>query len=191
MGAIATGITKLNFEIDLGDVEQSAKVDGHGQAKILSDDDLVKLFGEGLTTRRDRALFATCLFTGCRVSEACQLRVEDVRDGLISFRKGTTKTKATRQVDMPPALLPWLQEYRVEGEYLFPGRHGRGHLRRQSADLILRGACDRVGLQGVSTHSFRRTYITRLRDKGYSPAQIQLRTGHRQRSSLLGYFDQV
>jgi len=72
-----------------------AKVNGHGQAKILTDDDLVRLFSEGLMTRCDRALFAICLFTGCRVSEACQMKGEDVCDGLIRFRKQTTKTKAT------------------------------------------------------------------------------------------------
>ena len=184
-------LTKVNFKIDLGDVEQSAKVNGHGQAKILSDDELVQLFSDGLTTLRDRALFAICYFTGSRIGETCQLRCEDMGEKLITFRAETTKTKTTRQVEIPSGLVPFLENYRVDGEYLFPGRHGRGHLTRAGADLILRRACDRIGLQGVSTHSFRRTYITRLRDKGYSPAQIQRRTGHKQRANLLHYFDQV
>ena len=62
---------------------------------------------------------------------------------------------------------------------------------RANADLILRDACKRVGVEGVSTHSFRRTYITKLREKGYSPAQIQKRTGHKRRENLMHYFDQV
>ncbi|WP_348255397.1 hypothetical protein [Leptolyngbya sp. ST-U4] len=41
------------------------------------------------------------------------------------------------------------------------------------------------------THSFRWTYITKLRDKGYLPAQIQKRTGHRRRENLMHYFDRV
>ena len=46
------------------------KVDGNGQGKILSQDELRRLFTEGFLTPRDRALFGICLFTGCRVSEA-------------------------------------------------------------------------------------------------------------------------
>ena len=182
----------LSFNIDLGNVEQSAKVDGHGQAKILSDAELHSLFTGGFTTARDRALFALCLFTGCRISEAVQLQPADITESLVSFRKASTKTKTTRQVEISPALRYWLDLYELpDRPYLFPGRHGRGHLSRAAADLILGEACDRVGLSGVSTHSFRRTYITRLRDKGYSPAQIQRRTGHKRRESLMHYFDQV
>lgn len=182
----------LNFEIDLGDVEQSAKVDGHGQAKILSEAELKLLFTDGLKSSRDRLLFAICLFTGCRISEVVQLQPADITESLVSFRKASTKTKATRQVEISPALRHWLGLYELpKRPYVFPGRHGRGHLTRAAADAILGEACDRVGLEGVSTHSFRRTYITRLRDKGYSPAQIQKRTGHKRRESLMHYFDQV
>lgn len=61
----------ISFDIDLGDLESSAKVDGHGQAKILSDEELARLFEEGFQSwRDDRALFGICLFTGCRISEA-------------------------------------------------------------------------------------------------------------------------
>ncbi|MBD2025224.1 hypothetical protein [Leptolyngbya sp. FACHB-711] len=44
-------------------------------------------------------------------------------------------------------------------ELLFPEWRGSkaGHLTRSRADEILGKACDRVRLEGVSTHSFRRT----------------------------------
>ena len=75
---------------------------------------------------------------------------------------------------------------------LFLGRRGSKakHLTRSRADEILGEVCDRVGLGRVSTHSFRRTYVTKL-DKGYSPAQIQKRTGYRRRENLMHYFDRV
>ncbi|HEY9657053.1 MAG TPA: site-specific integrase [Allocoleopsis sp.] len=133
--------------------------------------------------KRDRALFAICFFTGCRISEALQLRVENLRGGLVTFPKRVVKGKVgTKQVEITPALQFYLEAYRIgeEGDrmpqqgYLFPGRRGakQGYLTRAMAHQILNEACDRVGLEGVSTHSFRRTYITKLRDKGYSPAQI-------------------
>lgn len=189
----------ISFEIDLGDLEASAKVDGHGQAKILSDEELGHLFEEGFQSFRDRALFAICMFTGCRISEALQLRAEIVTQKFITFTRATRKGKTgTQQVEIIPALRSILDDWQRSGEmppsgYLFKSRPDskQPFLSRMQAHDILKAACDCVGIEGVSTHSFRRTYITKLRDKGYSPAQIQRRTGHKRRENLLHYFDQV
>jgi integrase/recombinase XerD len=50
------------------------KVNGNGRAKILTSDELRRLFSDGFTSDRDRALFGICLYTGCRVSEALKLQ---------------------------------------------------------------------------------------------------------------------
>ncbi|MBD2536397.1 site-specific integrase, partial [Nostoc flagelliforme FACHB-838] len=54
------------------------KVSGNGQGKILSQEELKRLFTEGFLSPRDRALFGICLFTGCRVSEALALKKTDI-----------------------------------------------------------------------------------------------------------------
>lgn len=69
------------------------KVAGNGQGKILTPEELKLLFAEGFTRERDRALFGICLFTGCRVSEALALQTTDIRAGVLTFRKSTTKGK--------------------------------------------------------------------------------------------------
>ncbi|MHC5762682.1 hypothetical protein [Nostoc sp.] len=46
-------------------IGEKMKVDGNGQGKILTQDELKRLFTEGFLTPRDRALFGICLFTGC------------------------------------------------------------------------------------------------------------------------------
>jgi integrase/recombinase XerD len=186
----------FSFDIDLGNLEASAKVDGHGQAKILDDAELELLFIDGFVTFRDRVLFAICMFTGCRISEALQLKAEMIGGGFVTFTRETRKGKTgTQQVEIVPALQHFLDEWvdMPETGYLFPSRRGskQAFMSRVSADDILKAACERVGITGVSTHSFRRTYITKLRDKGYSPAQIQRRTGHKRRENLMHYFDQV
>lgn len=189
----------LNFDIDLGDLEASAKVNGHGQAKILSDAELNELFEAGFQTLRDRALFAICLFTGCRISEALQLKAEMVTGQFITFTRETRKGKTgTQQVKILAALRFVLEDWQRSGEmpesgYLFKPRRGskQRYMSRANADLILKEACERIGVEGASTHSFRRTHITKLRNKGYSPAQIQKRTGHKRRENLMHYFDQV
>jgi integrase/recombinase XerD len=189
----------LSFDVDLGDLEASAKVDGHGQAKILTDEELTRLFEEGFQTLRDRCIFAICMFTGCRISEALQLKAEMIRGNFITFTRSTRKGKTgTQQVEIVPALRSFLDEWSQSEEmpesgYLFKSRPDskKPFLSRMQAHDILKSACDLTGIEGVSTHSFRRTYITKLRSKGYSPAQIQKRTGHKRRENLMHYFDQV
>jgi integrase len=51
------------------------KIDRHDQAKILSPDEISRLFTIGLKSARDRALFGVCLYTGTRIAEACSLHI--------------------------------------------------------------------------------------------------------------------
>ena len=46
------------------------KTDRHGQAKILTSDEIQRLFETGFTCDRDRVLFGICLYTACRIKEA-------------------------------------------------------------------------------------------------------------------------
>jgi integrase len=81
------------------------KVKGNGQGKVLTQDELRRLFSEGFLSPRDRALFGICLFTGCRVSEALALQTTDIKGGMLTFRKSITKGKLkTRVVDIQPGI---------------------------------------------------------------------------------------
>jgi len=135
------------------------KIDGNGQAKILSNDELTLLFSLGFTNIRDKALFGICLYTACRVSEALALVTTDFKGDTITFRRSNTKSKLkTRIVDIQPALAEILAEYDPKPGPFFPGKHGVSQfLTRFAADKILQAATKRVGIEGVSTHSFRRT----------------------------------
>ena len=92
------------------------KVAGNGQGKVLTANELKRLFGDGLISKRDleeireagRCLFAICLFTGCRISEALSLQVTDIKNKTITFRKSTTKGKLkTRTIDIPVPLVEY------------------------------------------------------------------------------------
>jgi len=174
------------------------KVEGHGQAKILSSAEITRLFEVGLQTDRDRALFAICLYTGCRIAEGCSLSVADVFDGdgqvlgRITIRKGNTKGKQeTRQIPTNPKLREYLTAYGMpQGKgALFPGRHGRGQINPRSADEILRGAYERVGIHGASTHSFRRTALTQMSAAGVPLRVIQQISGHKSLQALQRYLE--
>ncbi|HEY9672060.1 MAG TPA: site-specific integrase [Waterburya sp.] len=173
------------------------KIDRHGKAKILSPSEIQRLFYSGLQTDRDRALFGICLFSACRIREACTLRTADVFDAQgrvlpkLIIRKGNTKGKlATRTIPIIDDLRRLLTNYHPGWKevYLFPGRFG-SHIDPDSADKILKKACKRVGLIGVSTHSFRRTALTQMSDNGTPLRVIQEVSGHRNLEQLQAYIE--
>jgi integrase/recombinase XerD len=167
------------------------KVNGNGQGKILTPEELRLLFTLGFVSPRDRALFGICLFTGCRVSEALALQTSDIKGETLTFRKSTTKGKLkTRVVDIQAGLFVLLSEYQPSPGALFPGMQGRSPtLTRFMADKILKAACDRVCLFGVSTHSFRRTALTQMSSAGIPLRHIQEISGHNDLGTLQRYLE--
>lgn len=169
------------------------KVNGNGQAKILTKEELRRLFREGFTSPRDRALFAICLFTGCRISEALALKTTDIKAETITFRKSTTKGKLkTRTVDIDSFLYEFLSEYRPRRSLsglLFPGRTPGQPLDRSTADKILKQACQSIGIEGASTHSFRRTALTQMSNGGVPLRIIQEISGHSDLGVLQRYLE--
>lgn len=172
------------------------KIDRHDQAKILSPNEISQLFTVGLKLPRDRALFGVCLYCGLRIAEACSLHTKDVYalDGSIrprvTIRKGTTKGKIeTRSVPVCDDLLSLLVNYSSSKVYLFPGRHGLGHIHPDSADKILRTAFLELRIEGASTHSFRRTCLTKMHKSGVPLKVIQKISGHHTLAALQKYLD--
>jgi integrase/recombinase XerD len=174
------------------------KIAGYGKGKILSFEEIQRLFSEGLQTPKDRALFAIMLFTSCRVNEACSLYKVDVFDSKgrvrphLLIRKSNTKGKlATRTIPVIEDLRVILSAYQPSDEsvYLFPGRFMRGHLHPDSAARIFRKACRRVDIEGASTHSFRRTALTQMSNAGIPLRVIADVSGHRVLSQLQSYLE--
>ncbi|MEC4895933.1 MAG: site-specific integrase [Oscillatoria sp. PMC 1051.18] len=174
------------------------KIDRHGQAKILTLEELEQLFNEGLTNSRDRTLFAVMLYTACRVNETVTLKTKDVYDRLgrvrpeLIVRKAHTKGKlATRTIPIISDLHAYLVNYKPSRNtgYLFPGKNGRAYLHADSAGWLLRNACARIDLEGVSTHSFRRTALTQMSRSGIPLRTIQEISGHRTLDELYKYLE--
>jgi integrase/recombinase XerD len=153
------------------------KIEGHGQAKILTQEEIELLFNDGLQNDRDRTLFGVCLYTAC-TAEACSLEVIDIYTArgtvrpTINFRKGNTKGKLqTRTIPVIEDLRSLLTSWRSRAgkTYLFPDRHPCHywkHLHPNSADKILREAFVRAGIEGASTQSFRRTVLSQMSNVG-------------------------
>lgn len=73
--------------------------------------------------------------------------------------------------------------------YLFPGREGKSCLSYSAAQVIIRAARERSGLEEVSTHSGRRTALTLLNRNKTPLKVIQKISGHRSLDVLKEYLD--
>jgi len=165
------------------------RTDG-GQAKILDVEQLRDLFD--YLSPKYKVLFGICLFTGCRVSEAIQLRREDISNGKIKFRKSTVKGKnKAREIDIHPMLAEYLDAYELPlSGYLFPHKTDAGKpMLTQAADQALRKTCDALGFDGVSTHSFRRTALTQMSEAGIPLRNICEISGHASLATLQRYLE--
>lgn len=173
------------------------KINRHGRAKVLTQQEIQLIFSNGLDNDRDRALFGVCLFSACRIRECCTLQTQDiytpkgnVRPQFV-IRKSNTKGKlATRAIPVIEDLRRLLVEYYplAGDDYLFPGR-SNGHISHDSAARILKTACQQVDIFGVSTHSFRRTALTQMSNAGIPLRVIQEISGHRNLEQLQRYLE--
>ena len=174
------------------------KVNRYGRAAILTPTQINLLFNEGFTNPRDRALFGVCLYAAARINEACTLLRGDVigfkgvRSVLVIRNYNTKGKQETREIQVHPQLKEYIEEHHQcdrwhTRPHLFPGRHGRNHIRKVSADKILRDTCKKLEIEGVSTHSFRRTALTKMSDAGVPLRHIQAISGHKTLSSLERY----
>ena len=165
------------------------KLDRYGQGKILTPVELRQLFSIGFETPRDKALFAICLFTACRISEALKLEKSCVFPSVIILKKNTTKGKmATREIAISPDLQRFLDAYKPDkplNPYYFPGY--KTHLQKNQAHKILVKACKKCNIIGASTHSFRRTALTKMHSAGVPLGVIQSISGHSSLASLQKY----
>lgn len=175
------------------------KNDRHGQATVLTTEQLDALL-DAAPAPRHRALWAVQRFTAARITEALALRWADL-NGVVTFRARTTKTGETRQVKISSRLAAELEAYRLawaaehghqpeRNEVLFPAAGSTTSPQtRQGADKALRATCARLGLQGVSTHSFRRSFATGALRRGITMPSIKQVTGHRSLASLALYLE--
>ena len=174
-----------------------------GQAAIISDRDYAKIRSE-IKSKKYKLLFDIARYTGERWGCIIQLKFGDVfsegrvKDNII-FRSSTRKAspdgkRHTREVPIHPHLEEMLGAYTSgnSDDCIFPGPGWSDQpISLRAADFILRAAIDRAGLthKGYSTHSTRRTFITRLWEKGVDIHLVQKITGHQDLKSLIRYVE--
>ena len=176
------------------------KTNRNGQALVLSTSELDLLIEE-LPAGVHTVLASVCRRTGCRISEARQLKWENIFPGGITFHKSVCKNKLESRTipifsNLYDLLMEWKEEQElIKGEQLSPGawvfvgRFGDKPITRQAHGKQLQKTIKRLGLRGVSTHSYRRSALTSASSKGLPLKAIQTLSGHKSLAVLSRYLE--
>lgn len=136
---------------------------------------------ERASVPRDKALVSLMLFAGLRVGEAVRVQIPDLeiseRKGRVSVRVG--KGMKPREVPVGPSgralIRPWLDEPQ-DTVWLFPGR--QNHLGTRAAQDVITKYAYIARLEGVTPHTLRHTFATRLLRSGIDIVTVAALMGH-------------
>lgn len=182
----------------------SIKKNHSGQAKILSEIELKKI-RENLRNPKHILFFDILKYTGERIGAIRQLKVQNVYSSLspISIResilfpsrirkKGAGKISRSREVPIHPSLMESLLIFSpsIDQDFLFPGNLDQP-ISYRGIWKSFESAIAKAGLsfKGIKSHSFRRSFITKLSQQGVEIRLIQKITGHERLDSLMPYID--
>ena len=174
------------------------KSNRYGQAAVLSTQQLDQLIS-ALQGRHHQVLAEVCRRTACRVSEGRQLTWQCVTSSGITFPKTLVKGKLqSRSVPATPQLQQILLGWRttwitlngrepLNGDFVFPGRFAGQCLSSRAFMDALERAARECGLEGVSSHSFRRSALSSASEAGVPLAALRTLSGHQSLSTLQRY----
>jgi integrase/recombinase XerD len=157
---------------------------------VLAEEEIISLI-QKTSNLKHKALLMTSYSAGLRVSELVSLKIVDVdsKRMMILVRQG--KGKKDRMVPLSRKLLDILKEYFKQykpKEYLFESEQNRAPYSSRSAQLILREAKAKAGInKGGSIHTLRHSFATHLLEAGTDVRYIQAFLGHNNLKTTMRY----
>ena len=162
---------------------------------------LAAVVSQGKFGPRNRMALMLSYLAGLRVGEIASLRWCDLLDGDGKVREqlrlsaAVTKGGYARVVFLNARLRREVDQYRISFA-LTPVittpvlvTQKRSAFSANTLCQLMRGVYDQAGLEGGSSHSGRRWFITRLAHAGISPKAIMMLAGHRHLSTTQRYID--
>jgi integrase/recombinase XerC len=169
--------------------------------KFLDPDEIERLLdtpkGNDLLTLRDKAILETLYSTGMRVSEACQLNLDDM-DSLGEVVRVRGKGKKERLAPLGSYAMAAIGRYlrtrqadpnvaAFDRKPLFLNRHGK-RLSQRSVRRKLAKYLAQAGLDpNVSPHTLRHSFATHMLNRGADLRAVQELLGHRSLSTTQIY----
>lgn len=148
---------------------------------VLSRKELRRLFKTPQRLKQ-RVLFSLVYSAGLRVSEACNLKINDIDSDRMQIRVVKSKGKSDRYVPLSNYVLVGLRKYLKSSKpknYLFNGKIKGDPLSKSAVQQSFRLAVKKAGIhKDVSVHSLRHTYATHLLEDGVDIVSIKELLGH-------------
>ena len=173
------------------------------QAQTLTDAQLRRVLHYCRSRRhplRDETIILTSFYAGLRAIGIAALKYADVYDeqdavrDQFTLRATQSKGGRTRTVYIGSKLKRALKEYQAsivrnkEDMPLFPSQKG-GHFSANTMCQLFLDIYKACGLRDASSHSGRRTYITKLANKGIGVRLLAELAGHSHISTTQRYID--
>lgn len=175
------------------------------QAKTLNEQELRKVL-DYISTRkhsvRNRALLMITFLSGMRVGEVASLRFNDVVDSEGKVRReirltpAMTKGQYARVVFFNEKLRKELEKYihiycPVDKtiKFFYSQKRGSDGFNANTLTQHFHFLYKRAGINGASSHSGRRSFITNLASKGVGVRVLMNLAGHRSISTTQAYID--
>ncbi len=175
------------------------------QAKTLNQQELRRVLDYIATRKhaeRNRAMLLSMYYAGLRVGECAAIRYEDVLDAEgkilneIRLEAEQTKGKEGRVVFVSDKLRKELQQYVKTVPYKLITDKLFYTQKKNGVGFTANTLCQffhylfkNCGIEGASSHSPRRTFITNLADKGVGVRVLQSLAGHKNISTTQAYID--
>ena len=152
-----------------------------------------------MKTENQKVLASTLRNTGARVGEVVQLKWRDIGKEQILFPKSIVKRKlSSREVFISERFHKLLMDWKIDWtlykgrkplpeDYVFYGRKEGSHITTRAFQLALDYALERAKIIGGSSHSFRRSVLTRLHKKQVPLNVIKSISGHSSLNTLSLY----
>jgi integrase/recombinase XerD len=173
------------------------------QARVLRDLEfkrLMALIGANKHTARNRLAVMLSHLVGLRVGEIAHLTVGDVYDAegharnQIHLKKSYTKGNQARVVYVGQRLNKELERFGTTIEILSPDRalirsQKGGAFSANTLCQLFGELYRKAGLDGASSHSGRRSFITKMAHAGVSPKVIMTLAGHKHLGTTQRYIE--
>jgi site-specific recombinase XerD len=154
----------------------------HRLPAIPSTEEVERLL-EALGSLKMQAMVMAAYGAGLRVSEVCNLRVEDIDSRRMVIHVRHAKGDRDRYTMLPQRLLETLRAYwkaeRPPGPELFPGKKPGTVVRRDTVGKALKQAAERAKIKKrVHPHALRHAFATHLLEAGTDLRTLQVLLGH-------------
>lgn len=177
-----------------------------GQAKTLSESELRRVLGEITQHRhseRNRVMVLLTFYSGMRVGEVAKLKWSDVIgiEGKIKdqirLTPEQTKGSDSRVVMLGEKIQKELSDYEKSvpdklkqlNKPLIYSQQNRNGFNSNSLSQTFKEIFKRSGIDNATSHSGRRTFITRLAKKGIGVRVLMALSGHKNLSTTQLYID--